>query len=145
MVRQELTPIFEAHQVDLVLSGHDHQYSRSVYKETNMVPFTRGDTYARGSLLLDPTDLLDSHFNNYSSSLGVTYVVGNTASTKFYGGDKASGIPVQYRFIDENPVIPQVIVSDTSIQVYIYGLLKSNAIQIEVDEVYLLESFTIAK
>jgi len=145
MVRQELAPIFDAHQVDLVLSGHDHQYSRSVYKETNMVPFNRGDTYARGSLLLDPTDVLDSHFNNYSSSLGVTYVVGNTASTKFYGGDKASGIPVQYRFIDENPVIPQVIVSDTSIQVYVYGLLKSNAIQIEVDEVYLLESFTITK
>ncbi len=145
MVRQELVPIFEAHQVDLVFSGHDHQYSRSVYIETNMVPFKRGDVYARGSLLLDPSDLLDSHFNNYSSSLGVTYVVGNTASTKFYGGDKASGIPVQYRYIEENPVIPHVIVSDSSIQVFAYGLLKSNAIQIEVDEVYLLESFTITK
>lgn len=144
-VREELVPIFETHNVDLVFSGHDHQYSRSIYSEESLVAFNRSDSYSSGSLFLTPSIETDYHFNDYSSSLGVTYLVGNTASTKFYGGEKNSGISTQYAFIDSHPVIPYITISDASIEVISYALSKSSELQIEVDSVYILESFKISK
>jgi predicted phosphodiesterase len=144
-VREQLVPIFEANDVDLVLSGHDHQYSRSIYKAASMIEFKRSDIYSRGTISLIENSVHDFNFNDYSTSLGVTYLVGNTSGTKYYGGDRSSGIDVQYRFLDENPVIPHITITDDYIKIVSYGMLKSSAIQIAVDEVYVLETVYLRK
>lgn len=144
-VREELVPIFESHGVDLVISGHDHQYSRSVYNSGNLIGFNRSDTYSLGTLSLLPSSETDFHFNDYSSQVGVTYLVGNTVGTKYYGGEKNSGIGVHYAFLDSNPVVPYIVVTESSIEVISYGLAKSSELQIEVDGIYILESFKISK
>ena len=144
-VREELVPIFEANDVDLVISGHDHQYSRSVYYNQKLLNFNRSDIYTSGTLSLISSLDTDYHFNDYSSSIGVTYLVGNTAGTKYYGGEKNSGISTHYSFTDSHPVVPYIKITDSSIEVISYGLSKSSELQIEVDSVYILESFTISK
>lgn len=144
-VRDELVPIFESQGVDLVISGHDHQYSRSIYKSGNLVKFNRANIYSLGTLSLIPSVENDYHFNDYSSSIGVTYLVGNTAGTKYYGGEKNSGIGVHYAFLDSNPVIPYITITDSSIEIISYGLAKSSELQIEVDGIYVLETFKITE
>lgn len=144
-VRDVLAPIFDEFNVDLVLSGHEHQYSRAVYKNDVMIPFQEANNYERGILTLITDELYTNNFNNYSSTLGVTYFTGNTATVKFYGGDKNSGIEVQYKFIDESPVIPFITVTADSIQVVSYGVSKNAALDIVPTGVFILEEFTITK
>jgi len=144
-VRDNLTPIFDQYNVDLVLSGHDHQYSRTVYNASVMVPFQTSNDYIKGTITLTESGVLNQNFNNYSSSIGVTYFTGNTATTKFYGGSKSSGVIVTYKFIDENPVIPMITVTNDSIHVVSYGVEKEMAISIVPSGVYVLEEFTITK
>ena len=144
-VREELVPIFEANGVDLVISGHDHQYSRSVYSSGNMIEFNRSNIYNLGTLSLVSSTETDYHFNDYNPSIGVTYLVGNTSGTKYYGGEKNSGIDVHYAFIESNPVLPYITITDSSIEVKSYGLLRSSEFQLEVEGIYILESFTLRK
>jgi len=144
-VREELVPIFEAHDVDLVISGHDHQYSRSIYNAGNLIEFNRSDVYNLGTLSILPSTETDYHFNDYNPSIGVTYLVGNTSGTKYYGGERNSGISVQYAFIESNPVLPYITITDATIEVVSYGLLRSSEFQLEVEGIYILETFTLRK
>ena len=144
-VREELVPIFEAHDVDLVISGHDHQYSRSIYQTGNLIEFNRSDIYNLGTLSLVSSTETDYHFNDYNPSIGVTYLVGNTSGTKYYGGEKNSGISVHYAFIESNPVIPYITITDSTIEVISYGLIRSSEFQLDVEGIYILESFTLRK
>jgi len=144
-VRENLVPIFEQYGVDLVLSGHDHQYSRAVYQNSVMTPFQTSSEIAYGEISLFPEISGDLNFNHYSSSVGVTYFSSNTASTKFYAGDKSSGIDVQYRFLDEMPVIPFITITNDSIHVVSYVVLKDSAFAIVPTGVEILEEFTITK
>ena len=84
-------------------------------------------------------------FNNYSSSNGVTYLTPNTTSTKFYGGVKSSGIEVNYGFLESYPVIPFVTITEDSIVVTSYVMVKDSAFAIQVQRVEILEEFTITK
>ncbi|MFA5007109.1 MAG: metallophosphoesterase family protein [Candidatus Izemoplasmatales bacterium] len=141
-VREALPAIFEEYGVDLVLSGHDHQYSRSVYSGGAAVLFGRADDYPLGTVsLLGPGDGAD--FNDYSSSIGPTYLVGNTAGTKFYDAGDASGIFLQFVYAGNNPVIPIVTVKSDSIEVVSYVLYKNNPTDIVPSGVGILERFTI--
>ncbi len=142
-VRNNLYKIFDANKVDLVLSGHDHQYSRAVYKDNVMVNFDIGDTYNYGDLTLSPNANLNRNFNYYSSDLGVTYLVSNTVSTKFYGGDKFSGVELNYIFDGEMPVIPIITVSEDGIHVVSYMVEKETNLSIVSTGVTILEDFII--
>ncbi len=143
VIREELTSLFDTYDVDIVVSGHDHQYSRSIYQNGTLIPFSQSDVYTLGtiSLINDPQN--DNNFNDYQSSLGVTYLVGNTAGTKYYGNEKSSGIDVHYAFIESNPVVPVITITEDYIKVVSYGFSKTSEIQIEVDSVYVLETFFI--
>jgi hypothetical protein len=143
-IRSLLTPVFEEGGVDIVFSGHDHKYSRSVYESGNMVAFGRSSMYTRGTVsLIENPDGLD--FNDYTSSIGVTYVVGNSAGTKFYRASTSSGIDVQFAFEDDLPVIPIVEVTADSIVVTSYVVLKSSPMSITGTGVEILETFRITK
>ncbi len=144
-VRQNLVPIFDQYDVDLVIAGHDHQYSRAVYSEGSIVDFKYSDTYTRGEVYLVETDMNDYDLNNYSSSLGTTYLTGNTVGTKYYGGERSSGIEVNYKFIESQPVIPIITVYNDRIEIVSYVILKDTALTIIPSGIEILETFTITK
>ncbi|MBU1144495.1 MAG: metallophosphoesterase family protein [Firmicutes bacterium] len=144
-VRDNLVPIFDEFGVDLVLAGHDHQYSRAVYQNLELIQFKRSNEYFKGTISLIEALEEDCHFNNYTSALGVTYLTANTSGTKYYGGDKSSGIDVNYKFIEENPVIPMITVTNEYIQVISYGLEKDTGLSIVPTGVYVLEEFMISR
>ncbi len=144
-VRVNLPHILEECGVDLVLSGHDHQYSRAVYENGLLVGFSRSNNYTIGTISLIEDSEVDLHFNNYSSSLGVTYLTSNTVSTKFYGGDMESGIKVNYAFAGEYPVIPMITISEHSIKVVSYAVEKETYLSIVPTGVFILEEFQIIK
>ncbi len=144
-VRDNLVPIFDQFGVNLVLSGHDHQYSRAVYSEDVLLEFATSNLYTKGDIFLSETTLDDYNFNNYNRSIGVTYLTGNTVSTKFYGGEKSSGLSVNYKFIDEQPVIPYITVTENSISVVSYVVLKDTALAIVPNGVDILEEFSIIR
>lgn len=144
-VRSNLTQIMDDYNVDLVIAGHEHQYSRTVYNDGNLVQFARSNDYLNGTISLIVDDPLDLHFNNYSSSIGVTYLTSNTVATKFYGDTKDSEIEVNYGLADEIPVIPIITITDDSINVISYGLDKIYSHDIKPQGVFILEEFTITK
>jgi hypothetical protein len=144
-VRNLLVPVLEECGVDLVLAGHDHQYSRAIYFEGDLIPFAESNDYTLGTISLIETSYPKMNFNNYSSSLGITYLTSNTSGTKFYGGDKSSQIDVNYAFKDEYPVIPIITITDTEINVVSYVVIKESAFSIFPEEISILEEFTITK
>lgn len=144
-VRDHLVPIFDEFGVDLVLAGHDHQYSRAIYDQNSLVEFGASNPYDKGDIFLDDTGVSSLDFNDYSESIGVTYLTGNTTATKFYGDSRSSGIEVNYQFKDEQPVIPFITVSEDSISVISYVVLKDSGITIVPTGVAVLETFVIYK
>lgn len=142
-VRNLLVPVLEECGVDLVLAGHDHQYSRAVYFEGNMIPFAESNDYTLGTISLIDTTTPSTDFNNYSSSLGITYLTANTSATKFYGGDKSSQLDVNYEFKDDYPVIPIITITEDEINVVSYVVVKESAFSIFPEEIAILEEFTI--
>jgi hypothetical protein len=142
-VRENLVPIFDEFDVDLVLAGHDHQYSRAVYANGEMIGFSSAEATQYGDMTLD-TELGETrNFNNYDQNLGTTYLTGNTTGTKFYGGSKSSGINVNYKFIGEYPVISMVTINADTIEVISYVIVKPTVLTIDPTEITILEQFTI--
>ncbi|MCK7461859.1 MAG: hypothetical protein MZU84_07300 [Sphingobacterium sp.] len=124
-----------------MLSGHDHQYPVRLQVGRTVV-FRRADAYPLGLVsLLGTGDGRD--FNDYASSNGVTYLVGNSAGTKFYGDANQSGIFVQYEFRLDEPVIPVVTVTPDAIEVISYYLSKTSAVDIVLSGIGILERFRI--
>ncbi len=142
-VRDNLVPILDEYGVDLLINGHDHHYSRAIYLGGEMIGFSRSDDYLRGDLsLIEEGEL---HFNHYSEDVGVTYLTGNTSGTKYYAGTRSSGIEVNYNYPGENPVIPFITVTEDSISVVSYVVLKESKFAIQAESVEILETFEITK
>lgn len=144
-VRDNFAPIFDQFGVDLVIAGHDHQYSRAVYFEGSRIDFKYSSPYSRGQVFLNETSENEYDLSSYSESLGTTYLTGNTSGTKYYGGDKSSGIAVNYQFSDEQPVIPIITVYEDKIEIVSYVILKDTALTIVPSGIEILETFTINK
>jgi len=144
-VRENLVPVLEECGVDLVLAGHEHQYSRAVYWQGDMISFSRSDDYLWGDITLTSSVQSPWNFNSYSRNLGITYLTSNTTSTKYYGLTTDSGIPVNYGFRGEYPVIPIITVTADSINVISYAILKESGLSIIPTGVAILEEFNITK
>lgn len=142
-VRTILVPILEEYGVDLVLSGHDHRYSRTVYNQGEFIGFSDSTPNFRGQTHLIPNLGSQRNLNDYSSSLGVTYVVGNSSSVKFYGDDDGSDVLASYEYNDKNPVIPIITITPEAIEFTAYVLEKSDDLAFYPDCVSVLESFII--
>lgn len=142
-VRNYLVPVLEEYGVDLVFSGHDHRYSRTVYSGGTFMGFSRSLPYYRGQTHLISDLDPNRNLNDYSASLGVTYVVGNSSAVKFYGDDDGSDVLVSYEYNDKNPVIPIVTITQTAIDVTAYVVEKSDNLAFFPDSVSVLETFTI--
>ncbi|MGN0414255.1 MAG: metallophosphoesterase [Agathobacter sp.] len=99
-LRYELVPAFEENDIDVVLSGHDHAYSRSKMMLTALKSFTYTDdafdemlekdldagenpaglTTAPGNILTDTTDDLEKAYLGYLDSIMDTGFVENIAT-----------------------------------------------------------------
>lgn len=144
-VRQRLTPIFDQYGVDLVISGHDHRYSRAIISQGMMIPFTTSNTYLDGSINLITDESYVRNFNDYSSSLGVTYFVGNSSGTKFYGETADPEMEVPYLYYGENTVIPFFTITEDTIEVVSYVIKKSADTVLFPDSISILDAFLIHK
>jgi len=142
-VRTRLVPILAQYGVDLVISGHDHRYSRTVINGGTRVAFASADEYARGELNLLMDGESTNHFNDYSSSLGVTYLVGTSSSVKFYGDTDWGGTEISYHYLEKTAVFPVITVSETAIQVKSYIIEKSSELAVFPDTITVLEEFII--
>lgn len=142
-VRTRLVPILEKYGVDLVLSGHDHRYSRTVIDEGVRVEFNESALYERGTLNLTTSDAFLRNFNDYSSSLGTTFMVGTSSSVKFYGETDWDGTEITYKFLEKRVVIPIITVSEDYIKVTSYLLEKSSELAVFPDSISILEEFII--
>lgn len=142
-VRSSLVPILEECEVDLVLTGHEHQYSRAVYWQNRMVPFSISNDYLYGTISLSNSLPVNSNFNNYSSTLGITYLTSNTSGTKFYGDNMSSGIQLNYIFEGEFPVIPIITIYENKIEVVSYAVSKESGLTIVPEIVFILDEFQI--
>jgi L-ascorbate metabolism protein UlaG (beta-lactamase superfamily) len=126
-----------------VLSGHDHRYARSVIQNGLAVDFTSSDAYARGTVNLVTNSQISRNFNDYSATLGTTYLVGITSGVKFYGDTERTVPEIGYRYTGDVAVIPIVTVSETAIEVTSYIIEKSDDLALFPDAVTLLENFVI--
>lgn len=142
-VRARLAPILEQYGVDLVLSGHDHRYSRTVIDNGARVGFNESVDYTRGSVDLIGDDTLPRNFNDYSSALGTTFLVGITSSVKCYGDTDWSGTEITYKYLEKTAVIPIITVSEDSIKVTSYIIEKSSELAVFPDSISVLEEFII--
>jgi hypothetical protein len=72
-------------------------------------------------------------------------LTGNTTGTKFYGGEKSSGIEVNYKFTGEYPVISLITIDLNSVVVNSYVVERPTVLTIDPTRVSLLEQFSINK
>jgi len=127
-VKDLVVPLLEKYGTDLVLSGHDHRYSRAVYFQDRMV-----DLSALGS----------GGLNDYSFGEGTTYLVGNSAGVKFYDHRDDNDTQVAFRYDEKNPVIPWVEITGSSIQVTSYMVDRSDWVTFYPDRVSVIDTFVI--
>jgi len=144
-VRESLVPVLEECGVDLVLAGHEHKYSRSVYWQGERVDFSQSANYSFGDITLTTGLSTSWHFNNYSSDLGVTYLTSNTSGTKFYDSSISSGIAMNFGYIGEYPIIPIITITENKIEVISYAVMKESGLSIIPTGVFILEQFQIIK
>jgi hypothetical protein len=81
-----LTPLFEQHGVDLVLSGHEHTYQRT--RPLRFAPAGPGRAAARGSgnRLVPGTFTVDHAFDGHSVTVpqGIIYVTTGAGGKELY-------------------------------------------------------------
>jgi Calcineurin-like phosphoesterase len=109
-IRQEWLPLFDRYQVDLVLSGHDHDYERSFpcrgfdnFAGTEVATGAPVQTMRPHPVTTDDTGVFDT-------SLGTVHLVlgcgGTDANLDEYGLDTADGLPQAKVFTRPNhPVL----------------------------------------
>jgi 3',5'-cyclic AMP phosphodiesterase CpdA len=144
-VANRLAPILEEHGVDLVFSGHDHRYSRALYRQGEYVPFSIASGLARGTAHLVPGLPANRDLNDYLSSEGTTYLVGNSSSVKLYDPRDDDETPMAFQYDEKNPVIPFVEITESAITVTSYVIESSGWMAFFPDSVSVLESFVIRR
>lgn len=161
VLRTQLTPIFDKYDIDVVLQGHDHTYSRT-YQLT-------GDGKEHGTYKSSPKDaeakaayLEDNNCYNIVSEDGNTVI--NPEGTVYFEANSATGskfynlIPVQQDYIAERsqtwtPSYSVIDVSESAITVQTYdastgGILAgsdSYTIVKEADKTALKKAISEAK
>ncbi len=110
-IRQTWGPLFDQYQVDLVLSGHEHNYERSYPVRgydppsgvataaftSNGVSYTSGQTCdTRRPTVVATTPTAIDGASTWDTSQGTVYLVlggGGAQATNSYGEDSATGLP----------------------------------------------------
>lgn len=122
-LRSSLTPIFEENDIDVVLTGHDHTYSRSYMlkggyiEDVNVVEITNTKT------VINPE--------------GILYMTANSASgSKYYNLVEKNQEYIAYRWQENVPTYSIIDVTDTTFTINTYRTDNNQKID---------SSFTIKK
>ena len=112
ITRTTITPYFDKYDIDLVLSGHDHQYARSFIMKNNKVTADRA---------------VD---NVYTNPDGTLYIAGNTSSgCNFSGVDESDiGECCDVHIQNNIPTYSIVDITDSTLSVSTYEVEENNLI-----------------
>ena len=112
LTRTTITPYFDKWDIDLCLSGHDHQYARSFIMKNNKVT---------GDKAID---------NVYTNPDGTLYIAGNTSSgCNFSGVDESDiGECCDVHIQNNIPTYSIVDITDSTLSVSTYEVEENNLI-----------------
>jgi 3',5'-cyclic AMP phosphodiesterase CpdA len=119
-LRESLSPVIDKHQIDVVLSGHDHCYTRT-YQMLNGTAQTEQPADIQGRMV-NPT--------------GTLYITAGSASgSKYYNLNKAPEAYSAVRLQLYTPAFSNILVSDDTITITTY----------RVDTMEAIDTYTIVK
>lgn len=107
--REQLVPVFQELDIDVVLMGHDHVYCRT-YMMDGLTPMTDPDLYD------------DGEYSSITNPTGILYVTANSASgSKFYSIQSSVEFPYSRVMNQEQvPNVSRVDVSDSQFTITTY-------------------------
>ena len=136
-IREQLTPIFDRYNVDLVLQGHDHLYSRSYPIGSNeelISPIAYKDTL---KINKEYNGLTYSLFNNPK---GTIYLNSGTASgSKYYAvvNFDSNLIPIEVSDSSSERIYTEIVIEGDNLYATVYKLKNK--------ELFVFDTFGISK
>ena len=142
-LRYELVPILEDNDIDVVLTGHDHVYSRSHilsggYKEkdtSKLLSEDEFDKYFAGDITEDnkyeeylknvedknAVEAIDGSYNNVIDPEGILYITASSASgSKYYDLVTKKQAYIASRWQEDVPTYSTIHISDTEFSISTY-------------------------
>lgn len=128
-IREQVSPIFSDYQVDLVLQGHDHLYSRSYpiqgrEKNGAFYPFTQNETKVE-------IEKDGVHYSVYQDPSGPIYVnTGSASGSKYYGVvnyDKEM-IPLEIAYSATAKMFTSYHIDQDGLYANVYEIINGEAI-----------------
>ncbi len=138
-LRYGLTPVFEENDIDVVLTGHDHTYSRSFIMNTSAKKEDKFITQDDFDAYIDGDKAIDSVYNDYLTAIedseyiaetdkeqvtnpdGILYVTANSASgSKYYDLVGHQQAYIAARWQEDVPTFSMVDVSDNRFTINTY-------------------------
>lgn len=156
-LRYSIVPILEENDIDVVLTGHDHTYTRSkilkggIKESSKLITEEEFDKYIDGESKIDSkyNEYLDSiedkkavestsgNSNNVINPSGILYMTANSASgSKYYDLVTKQQAYVESRWQEDIPTYSTIDISDTTFKINTYR--TDNGAKID-------DTFTITK
>ncbi|MGH4049852.1 MAG: metallophosphoesterase [Clostridium sp.] len=140
-LRYQLVPIFEDNKIDVVLTGHDHTYSRSLILNGGVQDTSKSISDDEFDDYEDGKTPIDSKYNEYLSSIedtnsvqdvtlkngsvtnpnGILYMTANSASgSKYYDLVPHQQAYIAKRWQENVPTYSNISINDTSFTINTY-------------------------
>lgn len=123
ILREQLTPIFAEHKVDLVLQGHDHLYSRSY--PINAIDTINSVTSYDSAAVKVRKEYNGNNYSLYQNPNGAIYLNSGTASgSKYYAtiDYNKSLLPIEVADSSNDRMFTEIVIDGDSLYATVYKL-----------------------
>lgn len=130
LIRKQLSPIFTEYNVDLVLQGHDHLYSRS-YPLNGSIENEELITSVNEDLVKNTVTKNNTNYEIYDNPDGTIYLNSGTASgSKYYSviDYKKDKIPLEKTDSPSHRMFTEIIIEDNTLYANVYKLINGEAV-----------------